>query len=171
METKDAFKIMGPYATTARWSAGEDPKLAVAFGMPLTEIWMCELKPGASTAESFGFVQTVKEYCRWAIDICSHILTMDPNLVDIHYMRVDYALWIGHERTQEFLEEFEVAMKPEYYSANSCAAFCALVLRSAPEIQERLMPMVMLMASKAVDKEQDNPEYQKILDKVLQLQR
>ena len=171
METDDAFKIMGPYATTARWSVGEHPKLAVAFGMPLTEIWMCELKPGASTAESFAFVQTTKEYCRWAIDVCSHILTMDPNLVDIHYMRVDYALWIDHERTQEFLERFDTAMKPDFYSANSCAAFCSLVLRSTPEIQKRLMPMVLLMARKAVKKEPDNLEFQKTMDVVIQLQR
>jgi len=160
METEDAVKIMGIYATTARWSGGEHPKLAVAFGMPLTEIWMCELKPGASTAESFDFVQTVEEHCRWAIDVLSNMLTMEPNFVDIHYMRTDWALWVDHERTQEFLEEFDAVMKPEYYSANSCRAFCSLVLRSVPEIQERLMPMISLMARKAVEKE---PGYVRIL--------
>ena len=171
METGDAVKIMNTYATTARWSRGEHPKLAVAFGMPLTEIWMCELKPGVSTADSFDFVQTVEEHCRWAIDVCSHILTMDPNFVDIHYMRTDYALWIDHEKTQEFLKEFDAVMKPEYYSANSCSAFCALVLNSAPEMQKRLLPMTLLMARKTVEKEPDNLEFQKVLDEVLQLQR
>jgi hypothetical protein len=167
METEDAVKVMGLYATTARWSGGEHPKLAVAFGMPLTEIWMCELKPGASTAESFDFVQTVEEHCRWATDLCSHMLTMDPGFVDLHYMRTDWALWIGHQRTQEFLEEFDVAMKPEHYSANSCAAFCSLVLRSVPEIQKRLMPMILLMARKAVEKEPEHVDFLKTLGEAL----
>jgi serine/threonine protein kinase len=171
METEDAVKIMDFYATTARWSGGDHPRLAIAFGMPLTEIWMCELKPGASTAESFDFVQTVEQHSRWAIDILSHMLTMDPDFVDLHYMRTDWALWIGHERTQEFLEEFDAAMKPEHYSASSCAAFCALVLRSVPEIQKRLMPMLLLLARKAVEKEPDNPECQHVLNEVLQRQQ
>jgi tetratricopeptide (TPR) repeat protein len=153
MGTERAVKITDILATTARWSGGEHPKLAVAFGMPLTEIWMWELKPGVSTAESFDSVQTVAQHCRWAIDECSDLLATDPNCVDVHYLRVDYALWIGHERTQEFLEEFDTALTPEYYSANSCMAFCALVLRSVPEIQKRLMPMVSLMARKVVEKE------------------
>jgi serine/threonine protein kinase len=167
METEDAVKIMDIYATTARWSGGENPKLAVAFGMPLTEIWMCELKPGASTAESFDFIQTVEEHCRWAIDMCSHMVTMDPDFVDLHYMRTDWALWIGHKRTQEFLEEFDAAMKPEHYSANSCVDFCALVLRSVPEIQKRLMPMILLMARKAVEKEPRNVDFLMTLGEAL----
>ena len=131
--------------------------------MPLTEIWMCELKSGVSTAKSFDSTQTIAQHCRWAIDICSHMLTMDPNLVDTHYIRTDWALWIGHERTQEFLEEFDAAMKPENYSAGSCAAFCSLVLRSVPEIQERLMPMILLMARKAVEKEPENVDFLRTL--------
>jgi tetratricopeptide (TPR) repeat protein len=153
METEGAVRIVGIDSTTARWSGGEHPKLAVAFGVPLTEIWMCELKPDTPTAYSFDSVQTVEEHCRECIDWCGDMLAMDPNRIHFHYLRVDYALWIDHERTQEFLEEFDTALVPAYYSASSCMAFCALVLRSVPEIQERLMPMVSLMARKAVEKE------------------
>jgi hypothetical protein len=78
---------------------------------------------------------------------------MDPNLVDMQYVRTDCALWIDHAQQDEFLAEFETALKPEDFSASSCRAFCELVLRSAPEIQERLIPMVHLMAKKAVEKE------------------
>jgi serine/threonine protein kinase len=171
MDTENATKVAGLLATTARWSGGAHPKLAVAFGMPLSEIWMWDLKPGVGTAASFASVQTVAEHCRTDIERCNEILAVDPNYVDMHYLRVYYALWIGHEKTEEFLKEFDAAMKPECYSAGSCASFCALVLRSVPEIQRRLMPMVLLMARKAVEKEPDNLEFQKILDKVLHLQR
>jgi hypothetical protein len=78
---------------------------------------------------------------------------MDPQYVDTHYLRVDCALWIRHERTQEFLEAFNGALTPEYYSAWGITSFCSLVLNSAPEIQTRLMPMVSLLARKAVEKE------------------
>ncbi|MFC1636481.1 hypothetical protein ACFL5Z_16750, partial [Planctomycetota bacterium] len=171
METEDAVKIAGVLATTARWSGGDHPKLAVAFGSPLTEIWMWDLQPGASTAESFDFVQDVEEHCRWNIDMCSDILAADPTVVDMRWVQADCALWIDHERTNEFLADFDAALKPNEYSADSCWQFCNLVLRSAPEIQERLMPMVLLLARKAVEKEPDNPEFQKVLDEVLQLQR
>jgi serine/threonine protein kinase len=171
MKTESATKVVGLLATTARWSGGAHPKLAVALSMPLSEIWMWDLKPGVGTAASFASVQTVAEHCRTDIERCNEILAVDPNHVDMHYLRVYYALWIGHEKTEEFLKEFDAAMKPEHYSASSCASFCALVLRSVPEIQRRLMPMVLLMARKAVEKEPDNLEFQKILDKVLHLQR
>jgi tetratricopeptide (TPR) repeat protein/predicted Ser/Thr protein kinase len=160
METEGAVRIVSIDATTARWSGGEHPKLAVAFGIPLTEIWMCELKPDTPTAYSFDSVQTVEEHCRECIDWCGDMLAMDPNRIHFHYLRVDYALWIGHERTKEFLEEFDTALAPAYYSASSCMAFCSLVLRSVPEIQKRLMPMISLMARKAVEKE---PGYARVL--------
>jgi serine/threonine protein kinase len=153
MDTENATKVAGLLATTARWSGGAHPKLAVAFGMPLSEIWMWDLKPGVGTAASFASVQTVAEHCRTDIERCNKILAVDPNYVDMHYLRVYYALWIGHEKTEEFLKEFDAAMKPECYSAGSCASFCALVLWSVPEIQRRLMPMVLLLARKAVEKE------------------
>lgn len=171
MDTENATKVMGLPATMARWSGGAIPKLAVAFSMPLSEIWMWDLKPGVGTAASFASVQTVAEHCRTDIERCNEILAVDPYHVDMHYLRVYYSLWIGHEKTEEFLKEFDAAMKPECYSAGSCASFCALVLRSVPEIQRRLMPMVLLMARKAVEKEPDNLEFQKLLDKVLQLQQ
>jgi serine/threonine protein kinase/tetratricopeptide (TPR) repeat protein len=155
METQAAVKIMSAYyATTARWSGGKQPKLAIGFGLPLTEIWICDLKPNAPTAESFHSVQTVEEHCRWLIGAPDdNILAMDPGYVDTHYLRVDCALWIGHERTQEFLEAFDAALTPEYYSAWGISGFCSLVLNGAPEIQTRLMPMVSLLARKAVEKE------------------
>ena len=171
MKTESATKVVGLLATTARWSGGVHPKLAVALSMPLSEIWMWDLKPGVGTAASFASVQTVAEHCRTDIERCNEILAVDPNHVDMHYLRVYYALWIGHEKTEEFLKEFDASMKPECYSASSCASFCALVLRSIPEIQRRLMPMVLLMAHKAVEKEPDNLEFQKVLYKVFQIQR
>ncbi|OHB82298.1 MAG: hypothetical protein A2Z38_00245 [Planctomycetes bacterium RBG_19FT_COMBO_48_8] len=58
-------------------------------------------------------------------------------------------------------------MKPERYSAGSCASFCALVLRSVPEIQKRLMPMVLLMARKAVEKEPENADSLRTLGEAL----
>ena len=170
METENAVKVAGVLAATAQWSTGDHPKLAVAFGSPLTEIWMWDLQPGASTAESFDFVQDVEAHCRWVIDTCSDILAADPTAVDMLWVKTDCALWIDHERTKEFLADFEAALKPDAYSAGSCWQFCNLVLKSAPEIQERLMPMLVLLARKAVEKEPDNLEYQKVLDEMLQFQ-
>lgn len=171
MKTESAVKVMGIYSTTARWSSGAHPKLAVAFGSPLTEIWMWELEDGFSTAESVGLAQNVEEHCRWGVDLCSDLLRMDPNRVDMHWLRTDCALWIDHERTSEFLAKFEKALKPEKFSADSCWQFCSLVMSSAPEIQERLIPMILLMARKAVEKEPDNPEYQQVLNEVLECQQ
>ncbi len=153
METEGAAKVAGLPAAMGRWSGGADPKLAVAFSMPLNEIWIWDLEPHAGTAASFASPQNVEEHCRTEIERCGKILAVDPHHVDMHYLRVDNALWIRHERTQEFLAEFEEALEPEEFSAGSCRAFCALVLSSAAEIQQRLMPMVRLLARKAVEKE------------------
>ncbi|MHC4438219.1 MAG: tetratricopeptide repeat protein, partial [Planctomycetota bacterium] len=160
LETQSAVKVVGICATRACWSVGVNPKLAVDLTMPLSEIWTWDLQSGMRTDASFASVQTVDEHCRTDIERCNGILAVDPKHVDHHYLRVYYALWIGHERTQEFLEEFDTALTPESYSAGSCASFCALVLRSVPEIQKRLMPIVLLMARKAIEKE---PGYARVL--------
>jgi hypothetical protein len=160
MKTEDAVKVVDALATTARWSGGDQPKLAVAFGMPLTEIWMWELEAGVPTAASFSSVQTVEEHCRWGIDVCSGILVADPTVIDMRWLQTDFALWIDHAQTSAFLADFEAALKPDAYSAGSCWQFCNLVLSSAPETQERLMPMISLMAHKALEKE---PWYARLL--------
>jgi serine/threonine protein kinase len=160
MNTEDAVKIVDVLATTAHWSGGDRPKLAVAFGSPLTEIWMWDMQPGVSTAESFDFVQDMEEHCRWGIEVCGDILAVDPTVIDMRWLRTDCALWIDHAQASEFLVDFEAALKPDAYSAGSCWQFCNLVLSSAPEIQERLMPMISLMARKAVEKE---PGYARLL--------
>jgi hypothetical protein len=156
MQTKTATKIMGHYVTATRWSRGDQPKLAVELGMPLTEIWLCELKPDAPTVESFASVQTVEEHCTESIALCDKMLDIDPNYIDAHYLRTDHALWIDHERAQEYLAQFDAALTPDYYSAAGTRIFCDLVLSSAPEIQTRLMPMVALLARKVVEKEPGN---------------
>ncbi len=160
MDTESATKVVGLPAAMGRWSGGTDPKLAVAFSMPLNEIWIWDLKPRVGTAASFASGQSAEEHCRREIERCNTILTVDPHHVDMHYLRVDNALWIGHEHTKEYLAAFDTAMVPESYSAESCASFCTLVLRSAPEIQKRLMPMISLLARKSVEKE---PGYARVL--------
>jgi hypothetical protein len=152
MDTETAAKIAGLPAAMGRWSGGADPKLAVAFSMPFNEIWIWDLQPAS--------VQTVAEHCRTEIERCNEMLAVDPHHVDMHYLRVDNALWIRHEQWQDFLAKFDAVLVPESYSAGSCASFCTLVLTSAPEIQERLMPMISLMAHKAVEKE---PGYARLL--------
>ena len=84
-------------------------------------------------------------------------------------MRADCALWAGHEKSTDCLREFDEVLTA--YSASACANRARQILDWPPDQRDRLLPMAVMLARKAVTKEPDNPEYQDVLEKALQLQQ
>jgi len=87
-ETEATAKITDLYATTVRWSGGKHPRLAVAFGMPLTGIWMWELKVKVrqpnpsipfrrSRSISVGLLSFAPTYSPWSLNSWMHT-TLTP---------------------------------------------------------------------------------------------
>jgi len=158
METGDASKVLDGWWMTSCWSP-DRTKLALTLLPP--EIWLVELKHGRSTATSFDSAQTIEEHCLDFMEGVNQIIAMDPAYMRMHYVRADCALWTGHEKTHEYLQQFEQALPP--YNAANCAHEARWMLAAAPELRDRLLPLALLLARKAVEKEPENAEFQTIL--------
>jgi tetratricopeptide (TPR) repeat protein len=171
METNEVRKIMdGPIGDVC-WSQSEQRKLSITMLVPFVEIWTAKLKPYVPTTESFDSIQTVQEHCLALIEQCNRAIEADANYLDPYHIRADAALWIGHEKAQEYLEAFENALKEQPFSIDGCLARARTILGSSATLREPLMPLAQMLMRKAIEKEPDNLEFQKILDKVLHLQR
>jgi serine/threonine protein kinase/tetratricopeptide (TPR) repeat protein len=168
-QTGEARRMLDGPATQARWSPDRS-KIAVAVGGPYLDLWLFDLGPNRPTAEAFGDGRTVEEHCRELIEYYSRGVAADPNYPDSHLRRTDAALWIEDNRAPQFLEELEGAFRCTPYHVGSCAARAQAILSSPPEMRNKLLPLALLLARKAVEKEPGNP-YQKVLDEVLQLKR
>jgi tetratricopeptide (TPR) repeat protein len=166
IETKDALKIMDGWYTTCCWSPDRS-KLALAMMIP--EIWVVQLKSDVPTVASFDDVQTLEEECQDFIERINQVIAMDPAYMRVHYVRTCGALWMDHAKANDYLRQFNEILSP--YNAVDCANEARRMLYATPEMRDRLLPLALLLIRKAVEKEPDNPEYQKVLNKALQIQR
>jgi tetratricopeptide (TPR) repeat protein len=165
-QTHTATKILpSPMASAlACWS--EDGRcLAVCLGPPLIEIWLADLIPNRPTAESFGPSQTVEEHTSSLIERFNHRISADPAWIITYHMRADCALWAGHDKSADYLQEFDEVLAA--YNASACANRAKQILNWPPDQRDRLLPLVLLLARKAVEKEPENPDFQKVLDETL----
>jgi len=161
--------IDGP-VTTARWSP-DCSKMVIELGHPYWEIWLVDLDPNRPTAEAFGDGQNSKQHCLELIEYYNRGIAADPNYIDGHLCRTDAALWIEDGRAGQYLEELEHVFRCVPYHAGGCNNRAQEILSSPLELRDCLLPLASLLAQKAVEKEPDNPEYQKVLNKVIQFQR
>jgi tetratricopeptide (TPR) repeat protein len=91
------------------------------------------------------------------IEGANELVAMDPAYMRAHYVRADCALWMGHEKADEYLQEFEQVLPP--YNAGDCANEAYWMVQAAPEVRDRLLPLALLLSRKAVEKEPDNPDF------------
>jgi serine/threonine protein kinase/WD40 repeat protein len=165
-----AHHMLDGHIMSATWSPDRS-KMAIVTGPPHIEIWLAEIDPNRSTAEALGDGATIEEHCRELIEYYNCGVAVDPNYIDSHLRRTDAALWINDSRATEFLEELQRSFQRTPYEAAGCIGRAEAILSGPPEMRDKLLPLALLLARKAVEKEPDNPKYQKVLEEVLQLKR
>ncbi|MHC4438446.1 MAG: protein kinase domain-containing protein [Planctomycetota bacterium] len=165
-QTGEARRILDGPIMTAVWSPDRS-KMAIVLGPPHIEIWLVELDPSRPTTEALGDGRTVKEHCRELIEDYSRGVAVDPNYIDSHLRRTDAALWIEDSRAPKFLEELERAFHCTPYDTSSCIARTQAILSAPHELRERLLPLALLLARKAVEKEPENADFLRTLGEAL----
>jgi len=163
VEMADASKVLDRWWMTSRWAA-DSSKMALTLGV-LMEIWLVDLEPAVSTVASFDSVQTIEEHCFDVMEQLNHWIAMDPAFVHAHYLRADCALWMGHEKAAEYLQQFEQILPP--YNAADCAHEARWMLDATPELRNKLLPLALLLARKAVEKEPENADFLRTLGEAL----
>ena len=165
-KTHTAAKVLPSPWTTALACWSEDGRrLAVCLGPPFVEIWLADLIPNRPTAESFGPSQTIKEHASSQIEKLNRMINADPALVFAYHMRADCALWSGHDKSAGYLRDFEEVLTA--YNASACANRARQILNWPADQRDRLLPMALMFARKAVKKEPENPDFQSILNEAL----
>jgi serine/threonine protein kinase/Flp pilus assembly protein TadD/WD40 repeat protein len=163
IETSVASKVLDGRWMTSCWSR-DGSKLALALLGPL-EIWQVDLEPGVPTVASFDSVQTIEEHCLDLMAYVNQTIAMDPAYMRAHYIRANCALWMGHEKADEYLQQFEQVLPP--YNATDCEREARWMLNATPELRDRLLPLARLLARKAVEKEPENVDFLKTLGEAL----
>jgi tetratricopeptide (TPR) repeat protein len=148
---------------TSPW-APDSSKMALTLA-PVLEIWQVDLEPGVPTVASFDSVQTIEEHCIDLMERVNHWIAMDPALVHGHYLRAHCALWMDHPKAAEYLQQLEQALPP--YRAGNCAREARRMLDATPKLRDKLLPLALLLARKAVEKEPENADFLRTLGKAL----
>ncbi len=159
--TRTASKILDGGATVASWSP-DGRHLAVSLTSVWVEIWLIDLKPGRPTVESFEALQTTEDHCRQMVERCNRWIKTNPTHILAYDSRAYCALWMRHEKAATYLQEFERVLTA--YDARGCADRAQHVLRCPPEERDRLLPLALLFARKAVTKE---PNFARLLGQAL----
>jgi hypothetical protein len=163
IETGEASKVLDGWWMTSRW-APDRSKMALTVGVVI-EIWQVDLEPGVPTVASFDSVKTIEEHCLDLMEQLNHWIATEPALVHTHYLRADCALYMDHAQAAEYLRQFEQALPP--YNAADCAHEARWILDATPELRDRLLPLALLLARKAVEKEPENADFLKTLGEAL----
>jgi len=157
--------IDGP-ATIARWSP-DCSKMVIELGHPYFDIWLVDLDPNLPTAEIFGDGRTEEQHCLELIEYCNRGIAVDPNNIDAHLCRTDAGLWIQDNQATEYLEELESAFQSMPYYADGCCSRAQEILSSPPELRDPYLPLALLLARKAVEKEPENSDFLRTLGEAL----
>jgi tetratricopeptide (TPR) repeat protein len=155
VETGEASQVLNRGWLTSSW-AQDSSKMALTLGVVL-EIWQKDLEPGVPTVASFDSVQTIEEHCLDLMERLNYHIAMDPALVHAHYLRADCALWMDHPEAAEYLQQLEQVLPP--YNAADCAREARWMLDSTPQLRDKLLPLALLLARKAVEKEPENTDF------------
>ena len=157
-KTHTATKVLpSPMASALACWSDDGSRLAVCLGPPFVEIWLAELAPNRPTAESFGFSQTMEEHTSSLIEKLNRRIDADPAWIITYHMRADCALWTGHEKANEYLQEFDRVLS--VYNVSACANRAKRILSWPPHQRKRLLPLAQMFARKAVEKKPDNVDF------------
>ncbi|HUU18657.1 MAG TPA: protein kinase [Sedimentisphaerales bacterium] len=163
VETGEASQVLNRWWRTSPW-APDSRRMALTLGI-LMEIWLVDLEPGVPTVASFDRAQTREEHCLDLMEQLNHWIAMEPAFVHAHYLRADCALWMDHPKAAEYLQQFEQALPP--YNAADCAHEAQWMLDATPELRDKLLPLALLLARKAVEKEPENADFLRTLGEAL----
>ncbi|MFC1633344.1 protein kinase [Planctomycetota bacterium] len=163
VETGEASQVLDRRWMTSRWAL-DSSKMALTLGVVI-EIWQVDLEPDVPTVASFDSVQTIEEHCLDLMERLNHYIPIEPAMVYAQYLRADCALWMDHPKAAEYLQQFEQALPP--YNAANCAREARRMLDATPELRDRLLPLSLLLARKAIEKEPENADFLTILGKAL----
>ena len=167
-QTGEARRMLDGPIMRAVWSPDRS-KMAIVTGPPHIEIWLAELDPNQPTAQALGDCATVEKHCRELIDYYSRGVAADPDYIDNHLRRTDAALWIDDSRAPQFLEELRHAFQCTPYDAGGCIARARAILSGPQEPRDKLLPLALLLARKAVEKEPENADFMRTLGEALYL--
>jgi hypothetical protein len=163
VETGEASKVLNGWWMSSRW-APDSSKMALTLGV-LIEIWRVDLETGGPTAASFDSVRTIEEHCLDLVERLNHWIAADPAFIYTHYLRTYCALWMDHPKAAEYLQQFAQVLPP--YNAADCAREARWMLDATPELRGRLLPLALLLARKAVEKEPENAGFLRTLGEAL----
>jgi tetratricopeptide (TPR) repeat protein len=163
VETGEASQVLNRWSMMSRW-APDSSKMALTLGV-LIEIWQVDLETDVPTVASFDPVQTIEEHCLDLMERLNRWIAADPAFVHPHYLRADCALWMEHPKAAEYLQQFEQGLPP--YNAANCAREARWMLHATPELRDRLLPLALLLARKAVEKEPENANILRTLGEAL----
>ncbi len=164
--TGQARRMIDGPATIARWSP-HGTRMVMELGHPYWEIWLVDLDPNRPTADAFGDGRTEAEHCLDLIERCNRGIAVDPNYIDGHLRRTDAALWIADGRAAAYLAELERVFRFTPYHAAGCSARSQAILSSPRDLRDRLLPLALFLARKAVEKEPGKADFQKTLGEAL----
>ncbi len=170
VQTGEARRMLGVPVMSGIWSP-DGSQMLIELSGPHIEVWLADLDPNRPTAEAFGDGATVEQHCLELIEYYSRGVAADPNHIDSHLRRTDAALWINDPRVPKFRAELERAFQSAPYEASGCAARAEAILTSPAELRDRLLPLALVLARKAVEKEPENFEYRNIFERAIQLQQ
>ena len=92
---------------------------------------------------------------------------VDPNDIDSHLRRTDAALWIEDSQASSYLKDLERVFSCTPYHAGSCNRRASAILSGIPEFRKKLLPLALLLARMAVEKEPENPDFRRIMSEAL----
>ena len=164
LKTNTAIKILRGPGASACWSP-DGKHLAACLGPPFFAIWLADVKADRPTSEFFDPVWTIQEHTNSLVEKFTREIETDPTLIYAYDRRAETALWAGHEQANEYLHEFDRVLNT--YDASACANRAKQILSWPPHQCERLLPFAQMLARKAIEKEPENSDFQKILSEVL----
>jgi serine/threonine protein kinase len=166
IQTGQARRMLDGHILTATWSPDRS-RMAIVTGPPHIEIWLAELDPTKPTAKALNDGATVKEHCQELINYYSYGVAVDPNYVDSHLRRTDAALWIEDSQASSYLKDLERVFRCTPYHAGGCNRRASAILSGTPEFRKKLLPLALLLARMAIEKEPENPDFQRTMSEAL----
>jgi tetratricopeptide (TPR) repeat protein len=149
---QEGVKVLSGHFGGASWSL-DRTQLLIPLGKPFWEVWVADLDPDVSTADSLRPVQTLEEHCLEAIAVCTKDLEADPDSCADRWTRAASALWIGHPEAPVYLEELDLRLgrPPLRPSFRNCRS--ARNILAHPVLGERLADLAWVLARKAVQQQ------------------
>jgi tetratricopeptide (TPR) repeat protein len=149
---KEAVKVLGGHFSGATWSP-DRTRLLISLSKPYWEVWIADLDPNLSTAESLKPVQSMEEHCMESIAICTRDLEVDPDSFVDQWTRTTSALWIRHPKAPIYLKELDLRLGRPPFRRSLSNCFEAKNILVHPVLYERLGDLAWILARRAVEQQ------------------